>query len=112
MSETSYIINYSDKAIMERIGKFIQHKRLEKNLSQEEVSQQAVMSRSTLSLMERGQNITVSNLIKVLRTLDALYVLDTFEVIQHISPMILAEADSKKRKRARKSGEELNEYSW
>ncbi|HUH72815.1 MAG TPA: helix-turn-helix transcriptional regulator [Chitinophagales bacterium] len=112
MSETSYANYYSDQAIMKRIGKFIQHKRLEKNLSQEEVSQQAVMSRSTLSLMERGQNITISNLIKVLRTLDALYVLDTFEIIQNISPMILAEADSKKRKRARKSGEDLIEYSW
>jgi transcriptional regulator with XRE-family HTH domain len=97
---------------MERIGKFIQHKRLEQNLSQEEVTQRAVMSRSTLSLMERGQNITLSNLIKVLRTLDALYVLDNFEVIQTISPMLLAEESLKKRKRASKSGETPNEYSW
>jgi transcriptional regulator with XRE-family HTH domain len=112
MSEKPYINNYSDKAIMERIGKFIQHKRLEQNLSQEEVTQRAVMSRSTLSLMERGQNITLSNLIKVLRTLDALYVLDNFEVIQTISPMLLAEESLKKRKRASKSGETPNEYSW
>ena len=76
------------------------------------ISQKAVMSRSTLSLMERGQNITLSNLIKVLRTLDALYVLDAFETPQIISPMMLAEADRRKRKRASKSDDISNDYSW
>lgn len=96
----------SDQAIMKKIGFFIQQTRIEQNQTQEEVATQAAISRSTLSLMERGDNISLLNLIKILRTLNALYVLKSFEVIEELSPIQLANKEKNRRKRASKIQEE------
>jgi len=66
MSDISYISNLSDKAILVEIGNFIQQKRIKLNLTQQELAKQVSISRSTLSLIERGENIALINLIKIL----------------------------------------------
>lgn len=103
MSSNSYINwnSMSDIAISDLIGSFIKHHRLDQNLTQGEVSKAAGISRSTLSLLERGQKVNLSSLIQVLRVLDKLSVLEDFKVQRLISPMLLAEMDQKKRYRAR-----------
>jgi transcriptional regulator with XRE-family HTH domain len=60
----------------------------------------AGISRSTLSLLERGETITVTTLIQVLRFLNLLDLLKTFEATETISPLALAKQQQKKRKRA------------
>lgn len=101
MNDISDITNLSDSAILKEIGEFVKVKRINQNLRQAEVADQAAISRSTLSLLERGDNIALSNLLKVLRVLDALYVFDRFRVTEPIlSPIQLAKEDEKKRKRA------------
>ena len=100
MSDISYISNLSDKAILVEIGNFIQQKRIKLNLTQQELAKQVSISRSTLSLIERGENIALINLIKILRILDALYVLENFKLGEELSPMQLAKGETKKRKRA------------
>jgi transcriptional regulator with XRE-family HTH domain len=100
MNEISYI---SDGAILKKVGAFIKARRIDQNLTQEEVAERAAISRSTLSLLERGENIALSNLLKVLRVLDALYVLNDFQEVTTISPMQLAKEDEAKWKRASKS---------
>jgi transcriptional regulator with XRE-family HTH domain len=100
MNDLSYTSAYSDTAILREIGKFIQSKRLEQNLTQEALAEKAAISRSTLSLAERGENIALTNLLKILRVLDALYVFGLFKSETHISPMQLAKEDERKRKRA------------
>ncbi len=64
----------SDQALSKHIGNFIQHHRLEQNRTQVNVATAAGISRSTLSLLERGESVTVPKLIKVLRVLDLLHV--------------------------------------
>lgn len=91
----------SDHALLEHIGLFVKHHRLEQNKTQDVLSHEAGISRSTLSLLERGETVTLSTLIQVLRVLNQLQVLDAFEVQQRISPLALAKAELKKRKRAR-----------
>ncbi|MVZ63748.1 helix-turn-helix domain-containing protein [Sphingobacterium humi] len=100
MNDLSHISSLSDAAIIRAIGEFIKAKRIDSNLTQDEVAEQAAVSRSTLSLMERGENTALINLLKVLRVLDALYVLNLFTVTEPISPLQLAKEDEKKRKRA------------
>lgn len=90
----------SDKALSEIIGNFVKHHRLNQNISQEYVSKAAGISRSTLSLLERGKKVTVSSLIKVLRVLDLLYIMDIFKVKDEISPIEYAKLQKKKRQRA------------
>ena len=91
----------SDDALAKQIGVFIKHNRLEQNKTQDKVAEDAGISRSTLSLLERGETVTLSTLIQVLRVLDQLQVMDAFEVRNRISPLALAKAEKEQRKRAR-----------
>jgi transcriptional regulator with XRE-family HTH domain len=90
----------SDRSLSEHIGNFIKHHRMEQNKTQEVAAAAAGISRSTLSLLERGETVTLATLIQVLRVLDQLHVLDVFTVEQTVSPMVLAKMEKYKRKRA------------
>jgi transcriptional regulator with XRE-family HTH domain len=99
----------SDKALAEYIGVFVRHHRVEQNKTQAELATAAGISRSTLSLLERGEPVTVTTLIQVLRILEQLSVLGVFEVRETISPLALAKLQKEKRQRARsKSGKDEN----
>ena len=102
MNEKQYIdwTAMSDKDISERIGRYVQHHRLEQNLSQDYVSKQAGISRSTLSLLERGGRVTLSTLIQVMRVLDLLQHFDIFQVHKTISPLAYVKLYKKERQRA------------
>ncbi len=102
MNDKSYMKWYSmsDKAIAEAIGDFVRYNRLQKNMSQNEVSKQANISRSTLSLLERGEAVTVPTLLQVLRVLDLFHVLQAFEVEKQLSPIALAKLEREEKKRA------------
>ena len=97
----------SDKALAEYIGTFVKHHRMEQNKTQDELATAAGISRSTLSLLGRGETVTVTTLIQVLRVLDPLSVLSAFEVRETISPLALAKLQKEKRQRAR--GKSKNE---
>ena len=102
MNDFSYTnwSSMSDQALSESIGRFINHHRLEQNLSQTYIATQAGISRSTLSLLERGGKVTLATLLQVLRVLDLLYVLDTFRVNKTVSPIAYAKLQKQQRKRA------------
>lgn len=103
MNEMSYIEWYAmaDVDVQKRIGIFIQHHRLKQNKTQTDVSKAAGMSRSTLSLLERGETVTLATLIQVLRVLDLFYVFDAFQVKTEISPVLYAKMKREERQRAR-----------
>ncbi|HOZ67806.1 MAG TPA: helix-turn-helix transcriptional regulator [Chitinophagaceae bacterium] len=92
----------SDQSLAIHIGGYIKHHRLEQNKTQDSLSHAAGISRSTLSLLERGEPVTLATLIQVLRVLDQLQVMEAFEVHERISPLALAKAEKEKRKRAKK----------
>ena len=115
MNDNSYTnwSSMSDKALMETIGNFVQHHRLKQNKSQSDVSEAAGISRSTLSLLERGEKITLSSLIQVLRILDLLHIMDVFMVSNEISPVEYAKLQKNKRHRARnKDKNSNNDVEW
>jgi len=101
----------SDKAIVEYIGVFVRHHRMEQNKTQDELSEAAGISRSTLSLMERGETVTITTLIQVLRVLDQLPALSVFEVKETLSPLALAKLQKEKRQRARSKSGKIDDYS-
>jgi DNA-binding XRE family transcriptional regulator len=90
----------SDKALALHIAAFIKHHRMEQNKTQDILANAAGISRSTLSLMERGETVTLATLIQVLRVLDKLYVMDVFSIQLTVSPLALAKIERNKRKRA------------
>ena len=90
----------SDNALEITFGEFIKHHRLKQNITQGNLSEKAGISRSTLSLMERGESVNLSTFIKVLRALNLLHIMEHFEVQNEISPIQLAKLEREQRKRA------------
>lgn len=62
----------SDLAILQKLGDFVKHHRMEQNKSQDQLATEAGVSRSTLSLLERGEKVNLITLIQVLRVLNQL----------------------------------------
>jgi transcriptional regulator with XRE-family HTH domain len=92
----------SDKAWLKQIGQFIKGNRQNQHKPQDQVALEAGISRSTLSLMERGENVRIDSLIQVLRALNLLYVLDSFLVKEQISQIEYAKLKNKQTRIRRK----------
>jgi transcriptional regulator with XRE-family HTH domain len=103
MTDISYTNwdSMSDKSLAMQIGTFIKHHRMEQNKTQDVLANTAGISRSTLSLLERGETVTLATLIQVLRVLDQLQVMEAFTIQQFISPLVLAKMEKNRRTRAR-----------
>ncbi|MBN3519870.1 helix-turn-helix transcriptional regulator [Algoriphagus lutimaris] len=83
-------MDYSTKTdiqILQQIGDFVKAERIAQNKSQDQLSSEAGISRSTLSLLERGEKVNLITMIQVLRVLDQLQWLEAFELKNTISPM-------------------------
>lgn len=89
----------SDDRIAQQIGEFVRHHRMEQNKTQTMLAKDAGISRSTLSLLERGETVTIATLIQVLRVLDQLQVIEGFTIVRQQSPLLLARAEKEKRQR-------------
>ena len=113
MTDISYTnwASMSDKALAEHIGSFVRHQRMEQDKTQDTLASEAGISRSTLSLLERGGIVTLATLIQVLRVLDQLQVMSAYEVQESISPLVLAKLQKEKRNRARGKKEDKTDVS-
>jgi transcriptional regulator with XRE-family HTH domain len=109
MSDKSFTnwVSSSDHSLALYIGTFVKHHRLEQNKTQDSLAYQAGISRSTLSMLERGESVTVATLIQVLRALNQLQVMEAFSVQKTISPLLLAKIEKKERTRASSSRKSL-----
>lgn len=99
------IAQLSDLAILQMIGEFIKKKRIDTNKTQDTLATEAGISRSTLSLLERGEKVNLITLIQVMRVLDELQLLEVFEVKAQVSPIEYMKLQKKyERQRVRNSG--------
>ncbi len=112
MNDISYTnwLAMSDHALARHIGEFIRYHRLDQNTTQESLSHSAGISRSTLSLLERGEIVTLATLIQVLRVLDQLHVIEVFNVDRSPSPLALVKLykDNKQRARQKQKDNTIN----
>lgn len=100
------IYGKSDRGILKEIAMRLKRRRLNINMSQQELADRAGISRNTVSYIEQGESFGVLTLIQVLRALEALDGLDSFVPDPGISPIQLARMKGRERRRAyRKSGE-------
>lgn len=97
-------VQMSDAAIVAQLGAFVKHKRVEQQKTQAALAEMAGLNRWTIGQIENGESITLMSLIQVLRALDCLYVLETFQFTEEISPLEYAKMKRKQqKKRVRKT---------
>lgn len=91
----------SDLALVRQIGRFVRHGRQRQRWTQDLLAEKAGLSRSTVSLLERGESVQLTSMLRVLRVLKLLYVMDVFVVTETPSPLAIARSQRSERKRIR-----------
>jgi DNA-binding XRE family transcriptional regulator len=85
-------------------------------VTQQQLATKAGINRTTLSELELGRRCHLITLIQVLRILNKLQILDVFEYIKPVSPMMLAEMEVKYHVKARvrnkKTTEKKKKSDW
>jgi len=90
----------ADDAILAEIGARIARRRLDLQLTQAAVAEQAGVAKRTLERLEAGHSMQMSNLIRILRVLEGLPGLECMLPEPGPSPMDLLKRRGKPRQRA------------
>ena len=90
----------TDDAVLAELGARIAGRRVELQLTQAAVAEQAGIAKRTLERMEAGQTSQLATLVRVLRVLDAASGLDSLIPEPGPSPMDLLKQKGKVRRRA------------
>jgi transcriptional regulator with XRE-family HTH domain len=90
----------SDLAVLRELGQRLRRRRLDQNLSQEDLAERTGLNRTTISGLERGDPATLLTFIQILRGLEALDELDAFLPDPGPSPLALAKLEGHRRQRA------------
>ena len=90
----------SDKAILSQLGAQLKQMRLNKNITQLQMSKIAGLSRSAISTMENDGNGSMISFVQVLRALEKLEILNHFITEAPVSPVQIAKLHGKQRQRA------------
>lgn len=105
----------SDDAILGEIGKRLERRRLDLQLTQAELANQAGIAKRTVERIEAGLPAQTSSVIRVFRVLELLPRLDRMIPETGPRPMELLERRGKIRKRASSSrhrGRSDKEWTW
>lgn len=104
--------------ILEKIGSSLKGRRVQMNLSQEELAQKSGVSASSIARLETGKgNISLLNLLSLLKELDLLKEFQLTFRDPHLSLALLAKSKTKKlrqrvRKQRKTSPNEKKEWIW
>lgn len=94
----------SDTSIIERIGDRLKQTRLKQNITQQSLADDANVSLSSIKMIEKGEIGSFDSLLRVLRTLGLLNVLQPLVDEEQLSPSeyynLVHSQDKKNRKRA------------
>jgi transcriptional regulator with XRE-family HTH domain len=105
----------ADDAILVEIGARIARRRLDLQLTQAAVAEQAGVAKRTLERLEAGHSMQMSNLIRILRVLEGLPGLDRMLPEAGPRPMDLLKREGKPRQRAsggRRSDQPGAPWTW
>ncbi|MEE4607388.1 MAG: helix-turn-helix transcriptional regulator [Desulfobacteraceae bacterium] len=102
----------TDEAILTELGGRLAQRRLELQLTQEMLAEQAGVSKRTVERIEAGATTQTSTLIRVLRVLDLLDRLETLVPEAGLRPMDLIRLKGKARKRASGKRKSSDKRPW
>lgn len=90
----------TDEAALRELGNRLMKRRLELNLTQAEVAEEAGIGKRTLERIEAGASTQLTNFIRLLRALDLYDRLDLLIPSTAPSPITLLELQGRERQRA------------
>ena len=101
----------NNSAVLSELGARIKRNRIDMQLSQQDFAAKAGISTRTLSAAENGEDIRLSNLLRILRTLGCL------ENIDLLLPELAFDPEAyrtlgRERKRISKSNKNRNKIKW
>ena len=102
----------TDEAILSELGGRIAQCRLEFQLTQAALAEQAGVSKRTVERVEAGVTTQMSTMIRIFRTLELLDRLDGLVPEAGLRPMDLLELKGKKRQRATRKKKQSGEGPW
>lgn len=103
----------TDETILRRLGERVERRRLDRNLTQLVLSQRAGVARTVVQRFERGEAITTTGLVRILRALDLLDALDVAFPEPGPTPIEALRRGARRRQRARAAvGEPRTRRGW
>ncbi len=90
----------SDDSVLAELGQRLARTRLELNLTQAELAEQAGLARATITRLEAGEQVKLSAFVRVLRELDLLDALDRLVPEPLPSPIERLKLEGRRRQRA------------
>ena len=102
----------TDDAILAELGGRFAQRRLELQLTQEMLAEQAGVSKRTVERVEAGATTQISSIIRILRVLGLLDRLETLVPEAGLRPMDLLKLKGKVRKRASGKRKPTDEIPW
>lgn len=105
----------TDEAILALIGERIARRRLDRQLTQADVAEQAGVSKRTVERIESGASAQLSSIIRIFRALDLLAGLEQMLPESVPRPMDLLKRKGKERQRASsraRSNQSDDPWSW
>jgi len=102
----------TDEAILAELGGRFAQRRLELQLTQEMLAEQAGVSKRTVERVEAGATMQLSTMIRILRVLELLDRLETLVPESGPRPMDLLRLKGKARKRASGKRKPTDEKPW
>ena len=85
----------TNAALLQYVGKQMQQMRINARLSQQQLAERAGVSRSTITQVENGKGMKLESVVAMLRALNKLEILNTFETEALISPLLIAKLQGK-----------------
>ena len=89
------------REILREVGARLQGFRLQQNVTQAQLAENAGVGHATVKRAEAGDNTRLETIVKILRALGRVEALDSFLPEPLVSPIRLAEQRERRRQRAR-----------
>ncbi|MDX2479770.1 MAG: helix-turn-helix domain-containing protein [Desulfuromusa sp.] len=102
----------TDEAVLAELGKRIAQRRLEFQLTQGAIAEQAGVSKRTVERIEAGTTVQMSTMIRIFRTLELLDKLELLLPEAGPRPMDLLKLKGKERQRATRKKKQPTDKPW
>ena len=98
--------------ILREIGERIQQIRVGKGMTQQELAQEAGVSFSTMTRIERGEGVQIEKLMLVMRVLGLLQNMNLLIPEQELSPEELYKGGKRRMRASKMQNQTVSEWKW